>query len=267
MRMRSKQVLAAARVLDRGGAAGATLLIYHRVGGGTSDELDTPSRRLAAQLDVLVDGCHDVLSLDAALDRLEAGDPTPSVVLTFDDGFADVAERAHPLLAERGMPYTLYLTAGLVGSTMRWEGSTATSQGAAALTWEQVQQLVASDLCTVGNHTFDHSRPEATDADQLDRCSDLIARNLGEEARPRHFAWTWGIEVPSLRPAIAERFRSAATGTLGRNGPGADLLALRRVPVRQSDPLPFFEAKLRGRLIPERIYARLVATAKAVRRG
>jgi len=267
MRSALKHVLAGVSALDRRAADGATLLIYHRVGGGTDDELDTPVDAFERQLDVVVAGGHDVVKLDTALDRLAAGDPRPSVVLTFDDGFADVAERAHPLLAERQLPYTVYLTAGLTGGSMRWEGSSSESQGTSALTWDQVGYLVASGLCTIGNHTFDHSRPEATDVGQLDRCSDLIANVLGEEHRPRHFAWTWGVEVPSLRPAIDERFRSAATGTLGRNLPGADPLSLKRVPVRRTDPLRFFEAKLRGRLWPERAYARMVGTAKALRRG
>jgi hypothetical protein len=38
------------------------------------------------------------------------------------------------------------------------------------------------------------------------------------------------------------------------------------VPVRASDPLPFFRAKLTGNLGPERAYARIVSTAKAGRR-
>ena len=267
MRSRVKRVLATAAIADRAPAEGATVLIYHRIGGGTDDELDTPTAQLAAQLDVLVEGGHEVVALDTALDRLETGDPTPSVVLTFDDGFGDVADHAHPLLADRGLPYTVYLVAGLVGGAMRWEGSAATSQGAPALTWDQVEQLVASGLCTLGNHTFDHSRPEDTGAEQLDRCSELIAAVVGDDYRPRHFAWTWGVEVPGLRGEIKTRFRSAATGSLGRNLPNSDLLSLRRVPVRRTDPLAFFEAKLHGRLLPERAYARLVAAGKALRRA
>jgi peptidoglycan/xylan/chitin deacetylase (PgdA/CDA1 family) len=239
---------------------GATLLIHHRVGGGTADELDLPRQSLQQQLDLLVDDGHDVLSLDAALDRLDSGDPSPSVVLTFDDGFHDLYEQAWPLLRERGLPFIVYLTAGLVGQELRWEGSVAASQGAPAVTWDELGEMHASGLCTVGNHTWDHAGPDTVDEDQLDRCSDLIEAHIG--VRPRHFAWTWGIEVPELRPAIAARFRSAATGELGRNEPGGDTLALRRVPVRATDPLAFYRAKLQGRLLPERAYAALVSGAK-----
>ncbi len=65
-----------------------------------------------------------------------------------------------------------------------------------------------------------------------------------------------------MRRVLAERFRSVASGRLGRNLPATDRLALRRVPVRRSDPLPFFEAKLRGALIPERAYDLIVRGAK-----
>jgi hypothetical protein len=260
VRSQVKSLLALGGVLDRGEASGATILIHHRVGGGTSDELDLPVAALEAQLDHLVDERHEVVSLDAALDRLAAGDPSPTVVLTFDDGFRDVHSHAWGLLRERGLPFTIYLAAGLVGGEMRWEGSTAASQGAPALTWDQLEEMHASGLCTVANHTWDHAGPDVVDEDQLDRCSDLVEHRLGE--RPRHFAWTWGVEVDHLRDAVAARFRSAATGRLGRNEPGGDAHALRRVPVRATDPLPFYRAKLRGGLLPERAYAALVAAAK-----
>ena len=260
MRSQVKSLLAASGAFDRAPAAGATILTYHRVGGGTSDELDIPMDALEEQLDHLVDGGHEVRSLDEALDRLEAGDPTSTVVLTFDDGFADVHERAWPLLRERSLPFTVYVTAGLLGASMRWEGSTASSQGAPSLSWDQLGEMHAAGLCTVGNHTWDHATPAELDEAQLDRCSDAIEGHLG--SRPAHFAWTWGVPVARLRPAVETRFRSVATGELGRNLPGGDLHALRRVPVRSTDPLAFFRAKLKGRLVAERAYAGLVTIAK-----
>lgn len=241
------------------------MLIYHRVGGGSGDELDLSLDSFREQADALGGGGHDVISLDQALDRLDAGDRRPTVVLTFDDGFADVHERAFPILQERSLPFTLYLAAGLVGGEMRWEGSAAGSQGARALNWDDIAEMQRSGLCTVGNHTWDHAGPEVVDEVQLDRCSDAIEASLGE--RPSHFAWTWGVPVPGLRSAVSDRFRSAATGQLGRNLPGTDLHALRRIPVRASDPLRFFEAKLSGGLGPERAYAGLVRAGKAMRRA
>ncbi len=244
-------------------AAGCALLIYHRVGGGSREELDVPLPDFRAQLDRLAD--HRVQALDEVVDRArdDAGPKDadrPSVVLTFDDGFRDVYDHAWPLLRERRLPFTVYLTTGYVGGAMRWAGSTAREQGAPALTWDQLREMVASGLCTVGNHTHTHVRPERLSTDELDRCSELVERELG--VTPRHFAYPWGVPVPRLQPELRARFRSAATGRLGRNHPDTDLLALRRVPVRRTDPLPFFTAKLERGLLAERAYATVVAGAK-----
>lgn len=252
-----------ARLAGRGPASGATLLIYHRVGGGTTNELDLDVDAFARHLDLLAS--HRVLSLDAALDRLEAGDARPSFVLTFDDGFADVYENAWPLIRERRLPFTIYLAAGFVGRTMVWEGATAQGEPGLGLTWDQLREMVDSGLCTVGNHTFHHARPEALTAAELDACTAAIERELG--VTPRHFTYPWGVPVPAMEDALRARFRSASTGVLGRNMPGADLMRLRRVPVRRTDPDAFVAAKLRGNLVPERLYAGIVAGAKKLRVG
>ncbi|MFJ6138960.1 polysaccharide deacetylase family protein [Kitasatospora sp. NPDC092286] len=94
-----------------------------------------------------------MVSLDEAVDRIEAGRRTPGTVLTFDDGFADVYENAWPLLRERALPFTVYLASCHVGGETRWEGSTAKGAGASALSWEQLREMTGSGLCTVANHT------------------------------------------------------------------------------------------------------------------
>ena len=65
-----------------------------------------------------------------------------------------------------------------------------------------------------------------------------------------------------MESALRERFASATTGELGRFAPGDDPIRMRRIPVRRTDPIEFFEAKLTGNLWPERTYAGIVATAK-----
>jgi len=59
----------------------------------------------------LRDGGYNVIALGDAVNGLAAGNlPPRSVVLTFDDGFADFALKVHPLLARFGFPATVYLT-------------------------------------------------------------------------------------------------------------------------------------------------------------
>ena len=256
LRTGAKRLLAG--LSGRRGADGASLLIYHRVGGGTSNELDLDVATFRRQVEILAD--HDVVSLDTALDRLDSGDASPCVVLTFDDGFADVYENAWPLLREHQVPFTIYVASDYMGATMRWEGATATGPAGQGLTWGQLEEMVASGLCTVGNHTHSHARPEALTEDELDTCSAILEDRLG--VTPRHFTYPWGITVPAMEPALRARFRSASTGELGRNLPGVDPMRLRRIPVRRTDPDSFFAAKLVGNLLPERAYAGVVRAAK-----
>ena len=241
-RTRLKQGLGG--VASRAHHPGTTILIYHRVGGGSPDERDTPVASFAAQVDVLSQ--HRVVPLDTALDELQAGVDSPKVVLTFDDGFEDVYANAWPLLSEARLPFVVYVATAYIGGEMHWDGSTAAAPGR-GLAWSQLREMVASGLCTVANHTHDHVRPEALTTVQLDRCSDVLREELDIE--PAHFAYTWGIPVPRLDRELRARFRSAVTGHVGRNHPEADPLYLSRVPVRGSDPTSFFAAKLTGRLL------------------
>lgn len=238
-------------------ARGVTLLVYHRIGGGTGDELDVSVNAFRTQLDQLAH--HGVASLDDALDALEAGDDTPRFVLTFDDGFEELHRHAWPELRRRGWPFTLYLTTSSVGGHLRWEGARSEHPGR-ALDWAHVAEMVSSGLCTVGNHTHHHVPPDRLVASELDACTDLVRDRLG--VATRHFAYPWGVRSDMGEHLVRARFRSAATGEVGRNRPGADPHRLRRVPVRRTDPPEFFAAKLAGQLRAERCYTRVVETAK-----
>ena len=208
MRDRVKNVLAMApQGVPTGGV---TVLIYHRIGGGTGDELDLAADAFVRQLDMLADG--RVLSLDDALDRLDSGDSTPAVVLTFDDGFDEVFHHAWPHLRDRGIPFLVYLATAYMGAPMRWPGATAAGVPGTGLTWAQLEEMTSSGLCSVGNHTHTHARPEALTTDDLDACTETIEHHLG--IRPAHFTYPWGVPVPALEPALRQRFRSASTGEI-----------------------------------------------------
>jgi peptidoglycan/xylan/chitin deacetylase (PgdA/CDA1 family) len=248
------------RLSGRQPALGLTVLTYHRIGGGSGDELDVRLDDFAQQVAELAH--HRVEHLDGALDALDSGDTKPRVVLTFDDGFADVYRNAWPLLRAFRLPFTVYVASSYIDGAMSWEGSTARDAGAPALTWGQLETMVDSGLCTVGNHTHSHVLPDRIDAGELDLCNDEVCERLG--VVPEHFAFPWGVPVPRMVGELRTRFRSAVTGRVGRNLPDVDRLLLRRVPVRRSDPPAFFRAKLIGSLLPERTYGAMVATAKRV---
>ncbi|MBD0330878.1 MAG: polysaccharide deacetylase family protein [Thermoleophilia bacterium] len=105
-------------------ARGAVVLLYHRVGDGDTDAqlLSVAPERFAEHLELIV-GEEEILSLaDLALAVRSGGDlPGRGVAVTFDDGYADNLIAAKPLLERRGVPATVFVTAGLLGGRFWWD--------------------------------------------------------------------------------------------------------------------------------------------------
>lgn len=76
---------------------------------------------------------------------------TPSVILTFDDGYADNYTIALPLLQKYGAKATVFVAANLVGQ-------------AHYLTEAQVRALADSGCVRIGSHTMNHVPLGKTDA-------------------------------------------------------------------------------------------------------
>ena len=106
---------AAAKAYDRlrPPPAGVTVLIYHRVGGGTDSAVDLPAEMFEAQLQ-LITATRPVLTLDDAVTRLGAGEEVDGGVLTCDDGTSDFTDVAVPVLQQYDLPATLYAATGFI---------------------------------------------------------------------------------------------------------------------------------------------------------
>jgi len=96
------------------------ILGYHGVSMEDEHEwaptLFLTQERLRRKLEAIRGGGCTVLPLGEAVERLYAGTlPPRSVALTFDDGMADFACRAWPVLREFGYPATVYWTTYYAG--------------------------------------------------------------------------------------------------------------------------------------------------------
>jgi peptidoglycan/xylan/chitin deacetylase (PgdA/CDA1 family) len=96
--------------------------------------------------------------------------------LTFDDGVRSVATDAAPILAENGIPWTLFVVTDWV------EGHHRTGHEL-VLDWRELEALASREGVTIGSHSATH--PDfgrldfATAADELVRSREAIRRNLG----------------------------------------------------------------------------------------
>jgi len=98
------------------------VLLYHRIARLPEDPhlLCVTPEHFEEQLLALMRFCK-VVSLSQMTKDLAKGKRLgPVVALTFDDGYADNAEVAMPLLKKYGIPSTFYLASGFVGTTREY---------------------------------------------------------------------------------------------------------------------------------------------------
>lgn len=107
-----------ARRVDPVHRAAPGILIYHRVATPPYDPwgMCLSPARFREQLAALK-ATRTFISLSDLVAGLDVGDlPRAATAVTFDDGYADNADAAKPILEELGVPATIFLTTGFIGS-------------------------------------------------------------------------------------------------------------------------------------------------------
>lgn len=226
---------------------GITVLIYHRVGGRTPVPVDLPTSLFRDQMAELADR---VVDLDGALDALEGPAPTKGtprpVVVTFDDGTADVIEEALPVLVDLKVPALLYVATDFV------ERGIDFPDDGKVVSWAALADGVSTGYLQLGSHTHSHALLDRLADDQvageLDRSIELIGERTGATAA--HFAYPKALQgAAEADRLVRDRFRSAAiAGTRANPYRATDPWTLARSPIQVSDDLRWFRAKANGGL-------------------
>lgn len=209
--------------------------------------VDLPVEQFADQVAQISDRTS---TLDDALHALRTEAPSPDqptpVVVTFDDGTADVLDLALPVLVEHRVPMLLYLATKFI------EDQVWFPHDGRPTSWAALADGLSTGLLEIGCHTHSHSlldRLPAHEVDgELDRSIGLIEDRLG--VRPVHFAYPKGLPgSPQADTAVRRRFRSAAVGGTRTNPYMAtDPWDLKRTPVQVRDDPQAFAAKIEGGL-------------------
>ena len=165
---------------------------------------------------------------------LRAGDlPERAVALTFDDGFASVADEAAPLLAERGLTATVFCVAGYLGRASDWPSQPAAALRRPLASPDQLAGLARAGF-EIGSHGLEHAPLDGAGEEVLRR-EIVESRSALEGAVGVHvssFAYPYGaLPGASGQSLVVERYAAACTTTIGRAVPECDLHALPRVDV------------------------------------
>src|SRR2546430_6182261 len=201
-------------------AACPPVLCYHRVGGPL--ELGVTrvgSSIFARQMTTLARAGWKTLTLDQFAERLRPGHaalrtPHSAFLLTFDDGYASLAEHVYPILADVGFTATTFLITDYVGRLNTWDVR-YTWHRLAHLDWDTIGRWQARGF-DFASHTTSHRRltwlSDGQAAAELERSREILVRRLGPGAG-RAVAYPFG-----ARDERVERLACAAGYELGVGG-------------------------------------------------
>ena len=206
------------------------VLCYHRIGGPPELGVTRVGRSVfARQMTALARAGWRTLSLDDFASSRTTYDARRTFLLTFDDGYAALADHAYPLLADLGFTATTFLITDYVGKTNEWDVR-YTWNRLPHLRWTEVERWHARGFA-FASHGATHRRltwlPDSTVATELDRSRANLTTRLGTDAA-RAIAYPFG--AVDDRVIALTRAAGYELGFGGVKGNG-DRLRQSRVPV------------------------------------
>lgn len=247
-----------------------SILMYHRVTGDVPIELDLPFDIFEQQMAWLADQ-GAVMPYAEAVDSLLQGHALPGLryALTFDDAYADFYTHAWPVLRKYQLPATLFVPTGFIDvpSCPPLSRDVPHADRLQPMTWEQLREVVADPLMTLGTHTHNHPELSSLTSNEIAQEMETAASRFTAELgfAPKHFAYPrgrWNARAEhGVRPYCAT---AAIVGGVLARPENVGRYTVPRVPVRRGDGWNFFRARATGALVGEE---RLIAFAKGLRRA
>jgi peptidoglycan/xylan/chitin deacetylase (PgdA/CDA1 family) len=227
----------------------AVIITYHAVDGRPSPLCVEPSL-FREHLNCIVEQgwrTATLAQISAALRQGAVLDRT--LALTFDDGFASVADTAVPDLIARGLTATVFCVAGHLGSSNDWP----TGRGGyrAALAGPSTLRDLAGAGFEIGSHGYEHAPLVSTSAALLQRevTDSRLALESAVGAPVCSFAYPYGARPSGAAAALVRKtYQAACTTVLRALRPGEDLFMLPRVDAYYIKRPELLERLLEGRL-------------------
>jgi len=207
----------------------------------------TTPTRLAAYVDRLRARGYTFIDESQYLAALESpgAGAAKRLLLTFDDGYDDVFELAWPLLAERGIPFHVFVVSDYAGRTNDWDLSLG-RRPFRHMDWNRVREMAARGV-TFGSHTASHrdvTRLAPTEMrEDLARSKRAIEDAVG--APVQTLSYPFGRYNAAAARVVREvGFEAAFSLYPSHRNPTVDRYALRREGVYIIDPVSLIERKL-----------------------
>ena len=160
------------------------------------------------------------------VDAVSAAPGAKTFSVTFDDAYASVLDRALPVLADLGVPGTVFVVTGFAdgGAALEWDGLLESGVGdpeaRRSLTWAQMGHLAAEGW-EVGSHTCTHPHLTRLDDEALARelrgSKETCERALNRECRS--IAYPYGdLDERVVAAAVTAGYEAACSLSVATSG-------------------------------------------------
>ena len=211
-----------------------SVLFYHRVADDFPNPWSISTAGFEEQIDWL-SANFDLVSLREAQQRIENGNDRPAVSITFDDGYADNCSHALPLLIERRIPVTYFVTTYHTTHNKPFPHDVERNEPLPANSMESLRALANAGV-EIGGHTRSHlDLGKEWDDDRL--YDEVISATKEMESmidcEIRYFAFPFG-QVENLNPKVFKilkesGFAGVCSAYGGVNEVGSDGFHLQRI--------------------------------------
>ncbi len=253
------------------------VLLYHGVSPTTSDRFGPyviAPATFEAHLDLIAATAPATLTVSQFVSAMTLRRPIEpgTVVVTFDDGFADFGRHALGPLRDRSIAATLYVPTAHIGGTAEWLASEG-EQDRALLNADELRLL--DGAIEIGAHSHTHAQldllPPTRLEEEVRTSKRILEAELGHEVHS--FAYPHGFHDSRVRRAVIEAgFRSACAVKNACSSTEDDPFAIARVTVTSDVDLAQLARWLECRDIRrasrrERLVTRAHRLARRARRG
>lgn len=188
--------------LKRQQAVPVAVLFYHRVANEHPNPWSISEKDFEKQIDWMQKN-FDLISLEETQKRIRTGSSRPSLSITFDDGYAENCSFALPMLIERKIPVTYFVTTYHTTHNQPFPHDVELGQPLPTNTIDSLRALANAGV-EIGGHTRNHADLGAGLSDE-ELFDEVISATLELEKMIgcpiRYFAFPYGLRK-NLDPRV-----------------------------------------------------------------
>ena len=196
------------------------VFVYHRFGENNYPSTNVKMSQFKKHLEELTKNNYNVVSTGEIVDALINNKDLPekTVALTIDDAFFSIYKKAWPLLKEKKLPFTIFVSTGPLRSNSK-----------NYMNWEQIKEMVNHGV-TIGHHTKNHlhlvTKEKEEIISEIEEANNDFLKNLGYV--PDIFAYPYGEYSLEVKQITKSYFKAAFGQQSGGIYNGIDIFELPR---------------------------------------